>query len=701
MPQEPYLSEEQQVALFHAVGRRIASIVTGTAGPKIFEQVSEIADIPLLGAFVSLKNNGQLRSCMGTMSDQIPLGNAVDQAAVHASKDDPRFPPLRSAELFELELEIWILWGMERVALRGKDRINSVEIGRHGVQISRGGNRGLLLPGVAVEYEMDAEQFLEAVCRKAGLPENAWLDDSSLLHRFEGRSIRGPFSATENIGQKAVKEMIFAAKFNRGFSSQLPGPSLAETMQLRDAALSMFIGMTEGLGITRYFTGLYDSNVSGVSLSFHLPDRKPLVVSKMSPRPDIPLQQAILELLKVLGQQLVRFGISKTELGEMVLNLTIFWDPAIHGNVTRNDLSSIETARRSVMLSGPQGWAVRFNPSQTAKVVLNELCESVVLEDPSLGEILSFETISTASDLTLFSVSPPKKTAEVRPAAVAGMFYPGDAKSVNKELDKIFTDAFPKGLDAVKKKHCKAVMVPHAGWRYSGKLTAQTLGQVAIPPAVIIFAPKHRRGGADWAVAPNRIWQLPGRTVESDLPLAEMLVQAVDMLEFDAEPHQEEHAIEVLLPFLSRIAPAAQIIGITMAYSSWGTIQQGATQFAAFLNMLNTEAEKSLGQKIELPLLLVSSDMNHFASDETGRKLDRIALDALNEAVKTKNPQHFLTTVLANQISMCGITPMTFVLETLRTLGELNSVSEIGYTTSAEETGDNARVVGYAGVLFE
>ena len=59
---EPYLSEEQQIELFHAVGRRLASIVTGTRGSRLASQVPEIADVPLLGAFVSLKKEGELRS---------------------------------------------------------------------------------------------------------------------------------------------------------------------------------------------------------------------------------------------------------------------------------------------------------------------------------------------------------------------------------------------------------------------------------------------------------------------------------------------------------------------------------------------------------------------------------------------------------------------------------------------------------------
>jgi len=126
---EPYLSEEQQIALFHAVGRQLASIVTGIRCARLAEQVSDIADIPLLGAFVSLKKEGELRSCMGVMSDEMPLAAAVERATINAATEDPRFPPIAASELSELDMEIWLLWGMKRVAQRGLDRLQAVEIG--------------------------------------------------------------------------------------------------------------------------------------------------------------------------------------------------------------------------------------------------------------------------------------------------------------------------------------------------------------------------------------------------------------------------------------------------------------------------------------------------------------------------------------------------------------------------------------------
>jgi len=234
-----------------------------------------------------------------------------------------------------------------------------------------------------------------------------------------------------------------------------------------------------------------------------------------------------------------------------------------------------------------------------------------------------------------------------------------------------------------------AVLVPHAGWMYSGKLAAQTFKRVTIPNWVIIFAPQHRGGGADWAVAPHHTWQLPGKNVEANLPMTEKMIQAVDFFAFDAVPHAQEHSIEVLLPILARLAPKSKISAVAMSMTPWEMIRRGAAQFATFL--------KSLPEK---PMLIISSDMNHFASDETTRRVDHIALDAIYRATAELNPEYALRTIYEQQISMCGIVPAVFVMETLRVMGRLGRVEEVGYMTSADTSGDSSRVVGYAGLVF-
>ena len=92
-------------------------------------------------------------------------------------------------------MDVWILWGPEPVTARGEDRVEAVTIGKHGLQIARGHARGLLLPGVAVEHQLDAWAFLQQVCIKAGLPTDAWKDDQTHLRVFEGQAIHGRVQA--------------------------------------------------------------------------------------------------------------------------------------------------------------------------------------------------------------------------------------------------------------------------------------------------------------------------------------------------------------------------------------------------------------------------------------------------------------------------------------------------------------------------
>jgi AmmeMemoRadiSam system protein B len=284
----------------------------------------------------------------------------------------------------------------------------------------------------------------------------------------------------------------------------------------------------------------------------------------------------------------------------------------------------------------------------------------------------------------LASVSKPNRGAEIRPAAIAGAFYPADVKAMNAELDRMLA-----GAEHSEKSVADAVLLPHAGWQYSGKLAAQTLSRVKIPHWAIIFAPQHRGGGEEWAVAPHQTWHLPGKHVEANLPLTDAMIQAVDFFAYDPVPHAQEHSIEVMLPLLARLAPDTKISAVAMSMSSWEMIRRGAAQFAQFLATLP-----------EKPLLIVSSDMNHFANEETTRRVDHIALDAIQRAVAEQNPEYALRTIYEQQISMCGVVPAVFVMETLRLLGRLDRVEEAGYTTSAESSGNNSRVVGYAGLVF-
>jgi AmmeMemoRadiSam system protein A len=137
------------------------------------------------GAFVTLTRGQRLRGCIGHIEALKPLYVTVRECARAAALDDPRFDPVTPAELPSLQVEISILSPLLDVVPQ------QVEVGRHGLLISRGGRRGLLLPQVAVEWNWDRKQFLEETCLKAGLPADAW-QHGARIQAFTAQVLKEP-----------------------------------------------------------------------------------------------------------------------------------------------------------------------------------------------------------------------------------------------------------------------------------------------------------------------------------------------------------------------------------------------------------------------------------------------------------------------------------------------------------------------------
>src|SRR5438552_677808 len=124
------------------------------------------------GAFVTLTERGALRGCIGHIEADLELGAVVQEMAVAAALDDPRFAPVTREELGSLALEISVL--SEPTRLPAPVDAMRVVVGRHGLMVRRERLVGLLLPQVAHEYHWGPEAFLAAACRKAGLPPEGW-----------------------------------------------------------------------------------------------------------------------------------------------------------------------------------------------------------------------------------------------------------------------------------------------------------------------------------------------------------------------------------------------------------------------------------------------------------------------------------------------------------------------------------------------
>jgi AmmeMemoRadiSam system protein B len=556
-------------------------------------------------------------------------------------------------------MEVWLLFAPERVIAQGVDRIREVTIGTHGLQIFRGQQRGLLLPGVATDHGWDAEQFLDNVCIKAGLPPTAWKEPDTTLLRFEGNCIQG--SLLEDDAHRYGTRLIYASE---------------QIEELRRICRDNIAALIRGATPLYYISTVPDATVTGVSLIVTLPGSgQEIPNARMSIRDPMPLQSTLFSMCEEMAAALRRRGFLNANFS---LDLSIAYDPAMHGSVGQPDVSGIDPQCRAVLVSerGKTAWI--HDRDQAPEILIKEAAELCQVADEQFTQVFSLAFQCTRPRVAHAAVPRGVRGPNERPPAVAGRFYPADVEELNRQLDQLLSEP-------AEPQPCLAVMVPHAGWMYSGKLAARVLQQVRIPRRVIIIGPKHTPHGTDWAVAPHQVWQLPGRNVASDYELAMKLAARVPGLEPDAVAHQAEHGIEVELPILARLAPETQVVGVALSAASLERCEQFAEGLAAVIRELD-----------EPPLLVISSDMNHYATDAETRRLDALALEQLDRL----DEDGLYRTCRENHISMCGVIPAVIVLKTLKKLGGVHAAKPVGYSTSADVTGDVSRVVGYAGRIF-
>jgi AmmeMemoRadiSam system protein A len=146
---------------------------------RVFEPYAQTGTLGCpAGAFVTLRQGKRLRGCIGQIEPREPLVNVVARCAMSAAIADPRFEALRASDLESLDIEISVVSTLEAITPA------AVVIGKHGLLITRGPQRGVLLPQVAEEYSWTVERFLEETCAKAGLHHEAWRDAGTRINAF-------------------------------------------------------------------------------------------------------------------------------------------------------------------------------------------------------------------------------------------------------------------------------------------------------------------------------------------------------------------------------------------------------------------------------------------------------------------------------------------------------------------------------------
>ncbi len=659
----PDLTADQKQQLAAAAAAMLRDAVAGR--PVAFpEWPADLGERVVAGAFVSLKRGKHLRACCGGLGQPGPLRRALEHAAARTAREDQRFPPVSPGELEHLDMEVWLLFNAQKVAAQGEAREAAVSVGTHGVQVVRGQAHGLYLPSVAVDGGWDARRLLDQVCMKAGLPPTAWHEDDTNLITFEGESFRTSLAA-----------------LMAGAPAERPaGPQPAHLPAYANFCRTNLAALLSGSMPSYFLSGAPDGSVSGVVLTLSQPgDNQALHFSQLSLRPGLPLQSTLFGLVQAAAQSLVNQGLAPEVLRNLQVGLTLLHDPALHGTVADPHLAGLDPQRRAALVLERNKSALLFDPGRKPWELLAEAARQAQVTHPRSATVYSLDALSTLPGVSVSTAPRPVRGPAVRPPAVAGAFYPAEAVELSAAVDRLLAETSGDPDD------WPAAMVPHAGLRFSGRVAAGALRRVRIPDTVIVLGPKHTALGMEWAVAPQQTWAMPGGNVESDPVLARRLSQAVPGLDLDALAHQREHAIEVELPLIARLAPGAKVVGIAVGHGDYDDCLRFAEGLAGVLR-----------QRKDRPLLLISSDMNHFANDPDTRRLDSIALAALESG----DPEELYETVRGHNISMCGLLPAVIVLQTLRLLGGGKRFERTGYATSADATGDPRRVVGYAGMLL-
>lgn len=265
-----------------------------------------------------------------------------------------------------------------------------------------------------------------------------------------------------------------------------------------------------------------------------------------------------------------------------------------------------------------------------------------------------------------------------RNPAVAGQFYPATPDTLAAMVNELMPE-----LDPAQRKAALAVIVPHAGYIYSGGVAGQTFAQIEIPEAVIILGPNHHGRGAPLALMRDTGWAMPMGRVAMNQVLAELILKWAPAVVADEEAHRFEHSLEVQLPFLQARQPALQIAPIVVSHLTFAECQATGQGLA--------QAIKEFGRPV---LLVASTDMTHYEARRAATVKDHLAL----ARITALDPRGLYETVMGRNITMCGIMPTTIVLAAALASGATKA-ELVSYTDSGAASGDLEQVVGYAGLI--
>jgi AmmeMemoRadiSam system protein B len=271
----------------------------------------------------------------------------------------------------------------------------------------------------------------------------------------------------------------------------------------------------------------------------------------------------------------------------------------------------------------------------------------------------------------------------VRRPAVSGRFYADAARALEREVRSLLEPVQPFAHPA----RARAAVAPHAGYMYSGVTAAHVFARLDIPGVTLILAPNHT--GVCHAPGGVSLWEAGAfATPLGEVPVDEALATAVraacPLVDVDHAAHRDEHAIEVELPFLQMRRPDVRLVPLVVSWDDW---ERARTLGEALGRLVATWPEPVL--------LIASSDLNHYEPAAVSEIKDAQAL----AAIQALDGAELLRRCRVERISMCGRGPVAVVLAAARSLGSTRA-EVVDYRHSGWVTGDEARVVGYGGVVI-
>ncbi len=264
-----------------------------------------------------------------------------------------------------------------------------------------------------------------------------------------------------------------------------------------------------------------------------------------------------------------------------------------------------------------------------------------------------------------------------RPPQVAGTFYPGRRDQLLKILGEMT-------VAKAQRKKALAVVVPHAGFVYSGPVAGAVFASVEIPPTAVILGPAHRGSRSLFAVQTDGSWLTPLGEAPIRTDLAALIVDRCPRAERDEEAHLGEHSLEVEVPFLQHLRADVEIVPVCVSHEAeYEDLESFGRGLAESIRAIKGEV-----------LIVASTDMSHYVSQAAAERMDALAIRRILEL----DPRGLVETVIEKGISMCGFQPTAAALVAAKELGA-GSAELVLYRTSGDVTGDFSQVVGYAGLM--